>query len=159
MKNFSTYILVVFMVMFWIVRIIVTLEAQLGKNFMEMTPMDNTKEIIILFLTVLCLILVVRRKLTGALLYLTMHAVYYGEDITNKLKLMQEGQTLSLGDSTQFICSIIAIALALAVLVDMLLDKGRKVNPKDKKTDWFYKNKDFERKLDDRADKNNYRTM
>ena len=39
------------------------------------------------------------------------------------------------------------------------LDKNRKNNPKDKKTDWFYKNEEFDRKLDDRADKNNYRTM
>lgn len=28
-----------------------------------------------------------------------------------------------------------------------------------KKTDWFYKNEEFDRKLDDRADKNNYRTL
>ena len=42
---------------------------------------------------------------------------------------------------------------------DLLLDKNRKENPKDKKTDWFYKNEEFDRKLDDRADKNNYRTM
>ena len=47
----------------------------------------------------------------------------------------------------------------MAVLLDLLLDKNRKENPKDKKTDWFYKNEEFDRKLDDRADKNNYRTM
>ena len=29
----------------------------------------------------------------------------------------------------------------------------------DKKTDWFYKNEQFDRKMDDRADKNNYRTL
>ena len=34
-----------------------------------------------------------------------------------------------------------------------------KNNPKDKKTDWFYDNEQFDRKLDERADKNNYRTM
>ena len=42
---------------------------------------------------------------------------------------------------------------------ESLLDKNRKLNPKDKKTDWFYQNEEFDRKLDDRADKNNYRTM
>ena len=41
----------------------------------------------------------------------------------------------------------------------MLMDKNRTNHPVDKKTDWFYKNEEFDRKLDDRADKNNYRTM
>ena len=43
--------------------------------------------------------------------------------------------------------------------IKVLLDKNRKNNPKDKKTDWFYQNEEFDRKLDDRADKNNYRTL
>ena len=54
---------------------------------------------------------------------------------------------------------LFALGLALAALFDVLLDKNRKAHPTDKKTDWFYKNKDYDRKLDDRADKNNYRTM
>ena len=44
-------------------------------------------------------------------------------------------------------------------IFDLLLDKNRKAHPKDKKTDWFYKNEQYDRKLDDRADKNNYRTL
>ena len=44
-------------------------------------------------------------------------------------------------------------------LFDLIIDKSRKANPKDKKTDWFYKNEQFDRKLDERADKNNYRTL
>ena len=55
--------------------------------------------------------------------------------------------------------SIIGIILPIAVLADLLLDKGRKANPKDKKTDWFYNNEQFDRKLDERSDKNNYRTL
>ena len=42
------------------------------------------------------------------------------------------------------------------MLDESLLDKNRKLNPKDKKTDWFYQNEEFDRKLDDRADKNNF---
>ena len=55
--------------------------------------------------------------------------------------------------------SLLGVALPIAVLLDLLLDKNRKANPKDKKTDWFYKNEAYDRKLDDRADKNNYRTL
>ena len=159
MKKFSTYLLVMFMVVFWIVRIIVTLMAQLGKDFMGMVPMNQTFEIVILFATLLCLILVVKRKLIGSLLYLTLHAIYFGGDITNKLSIMVNGEALTLGENMQLMFSMLGIILALAVLIDLLLDKNRKNNPKDKKTDWFYKNDEFDRKLDDRADKNNYRTM
>ena len=159
MKKFSTYLLVMFMIIFWIVRIIVTLMSELGKDFMGMVPMNETFEIAILFATLLCLVLIVKRKLVGSLLYLVLHAIYFGGDITNKLSIMANNDPLTLGQSMQLIFSILGIILPLAVLIDLLLDKNRKENPKDKKTDWFYKNEQFDRKLDDRADKNNYRTM
>lgn len=159
MKKFSTYLLVMFMIVFWIIRIIITLASQLGKDFLGMIPMNETFEIVLLFVTLLCLILIVKRKLAGAVLYLAMHAIYFGGDITNKLSIMSNNEVLSISQSTEMIFSMLGIILPLAVLIDLLLDKNRKNNPKDKKTDWFYKNEQFDRKLDERADKNNYRTM
>ena len=159
MKKFSTYLLVMFMIIFWIVRIIVTIMAQLGKDFMGMVPMNESFEIIILFATLVCLILVAKRKWTGSLLYLTLHAIYFGGDITNKLMIISNNESLTIGQNMQLIFSMLGIILPLAVLIDLVLDKNRKDNPKDKKTDWFDNNEEFDRKLDDRADKNNYRTM
>ena len=159
MKKFSTYLLVMFMVVFWIIRIIITLASELGKDFMGVTPISEGFEIAILFATLLCLILVVKRKMLGSLLYLTLHAIYFGGDVTEKLNIMAQNEPLTVAQSTDLIFSMIGIILPLAVLIDLLLDKNRKNNPKDKKTDWFYKNEDFDRKLDDRADKNNYRTL
>lgn len=159
MKKFSTYLLVMFMIIFWIVRIIITISSELGKDFMGMKPMNEIFEIIILFATLLCIVLVVKRKLVGSLLYLTLHAIYFGGDITAKLGLISRNEPLTLADTTNMMFSMLGIIIALAVLIDLLLDKNRKANPKDKKTDWFYQNEQFDRKLDDRADKNNYRTM
>lgn len=159
MKKFSTYLLVMFMIIFWIVRIIVTLEFEFGKDFMGMTPMNEMFEIVILFATILCLIFIVKRNLFGGLLYLTLHAIYYGGDITSKLAIIARGDALTFNEDVQLIFSMLGIILALAVLMDLLLDKNRKLNPKDKKTDWFYKNEQYDRQLDERADKNNYRTM
>lgn len=153
MKKFSTYLLVVFMMLFWILRIIITLASQLGKSFMGVVPMNETFEIAILFLTLLCVVLIVKRKMIGSLLYLTIHAIYFGGDVTNKLNILARNETLTLTQSTEFMYSLIGIILPLAVLLDLLLDKNRKMNPKDEKTDWFYKNEQFDRKLDDRADK------
>ena len=93
------------------------------------------------------------------MLYLVLHAIYFGGDITNKLNIISNNETLTLAQNTELMFSILGIILPLAVLIDLLLDKNRKENPTDKKTDWFYKNEEFDRKLDDRADKNNYRTM
>lgn len=159
MKNFSTYLILIFMVMFWIFRIIVTLASQFGDNFMGVVPMNITFEIAILFAFLLCVVLIVKRKMVGGLIYLILHAIYFGGDVTIKLNMIAKGETLSLSQSTEMMFSIIGIILPIAVLIDLLLDKNRKLNPKDKKTDWFYQNEQFDRKLDDRADKNNYRTM
>lgn len=54
---------------------------------------------------------------------------------------------------------LVALVIPVAALFDVLVDKSRKVNPVDKQTDWFYKNKEYDRKLDERADKNQYRTL
>ena len=66
---------------------------------------------------------------------------------------------MDIGVYTNLFMSVIGMILAIAVMIDLLADKNRKNNPKDKKTDWFYKNEQYDRKLDDRADKNNYRTL
>lgn len=159
MKKFSTYLLVMFMVIFWILRLIITLMAQLGKDFIGVVPINQTFEVILLFLFLICAILVVKRKLIGALLYLGLHAVYFGGDITQKIGILSSGETLTMGQAADLMFSIVGIIIPLAVLIDLLLDRGRKEHPVDKKTDWFYKNEQYDRKLDDRADKNNYRTM
>jgi hypothetical protein len=159
MKKFSTYLLVMFMIVFWIIRIIITVTSQLGKDFLGVIPINETFEIALLFAFLLCAVLVVKRKMLGALLYLALHAVYFGGDLTQKFGLLSQGESLTIGQMSGMMLSIIGIILPLAVLIDLLLDRNRKEHPKDKKTDWFYQNEEFDRKLDDRADKNNYRTM
>ena len=159
MKKFSSYLLVMFIVIFWILRVIITLMAQLGKDFIGVVPINQTFEVILLFLFLICAILVVKRKLIGALLYLGLHAVYFGGDITQKIGILSSGETLTMGQAADLMFSIVGIIIPLAVLIDLLLDRGRKEHPVDKKTDWFYKNEKFDRELDERADKNNYRTL
>ena len=100
-----------------------------------------------------------KRKLLGSLLYIVLHAIYFGGDITNKLNIIANNETLTLSQNVELMFSVLGIILPVAVLIDLLLDKNRKENPKDKKTDWFYQNEKFDRELDERADKNNYRTM
>ena len=159
MRNFSTWLLACFMVMYWVFRIMVALMAQLHQDFF-ITPFDETMEIILLFVVLVCLVLVVKRKIVGALIYLLAYGMYFGTDIMTKITTLIDGSSqLGLNDYTALIISLIGIILPIAVLLDLLADKNRKAHPKDKKTDWFYKNEAYDRKLDDRADKNNYRTL
>ena len=159
MQKLSSYLLVIFMIMYWGLRIIITLSAQLGGNFVGVVPINMTFEIILLFAFLLCVILVIKRKVIGAALYLALYGIYFGGDLTEKLRIITSGETLTMDQMACGFFSLIGIILALAVLIDLLFDKGRKVHPVDKKTDWFYKNEQFDRELDDRADKNNYRTL
>ena len=159
MQKLSSYLLVIFMIMYWGLRIIITLSAQLGGDFVGVVPINMTFEIILLFAFLLCVILVIKRKVIGATLYLALYGIYFGGDLTEKLRIITSGETLTMDQMACGFFSLIGIILALAVLIDLLFDKGRKIHPVDKKTDWFYKNEQFDRELDDRADKNNYRTL
>lgn len=161
MKNFSTWILVMFMAMFWVFRIIVAFTYEISMDFGGIVPTNQTMEIILLFVVLLCMILVVKRKIVGALIYLLSYGMYFGTTLINGIKAITQA-TYNFADVSSYLNTFIAligIIIPVAVLFDLLLDKNRKANPKDKKTDWFYNNKDYDRNLDERADKNNYRTM
>lgn len=158
MKSVGSYLLVFFMAMFWVFRIIVAFAATMGLNF-AFQPLNQTMEIILLFVTLLCIILVVKRKLLGGIIYLIGYGMYFGVDIFNTVKALMNGVTLEITQYAVILMSFIGIVLPICVVFELLLDKNRKAHPVDKKTDWFYKNEQFDRKLDERADKNNYRTL
>ena len=160
MKNFSTWLLACCMIMFWAFRAIVTLMAELHQDMGGIVPLNKSLEIILLFVVLVCIVLVVKRKMVGALIYLLSYGMYFGTDILKNINIIieAEGQLPATTFMNIFI-SFIGIILPIAVLLDMLVDRNRKNNPKDKKTDWFYKNEKFDRQLDERADKNNYRTL
>lgn len=157
MKNFSTWMLVMFMVMFWVFRVIVAVMPEFGTTLGGIAPLNQNLEIILSFVVLVCIVLIVRRKLIGALIYLLAYGMYFGVDVINNIQTVLNGASME--TALNVFISIIGIILPIAVLADLLLDKERKANPKDKKTDWFYNNEQFDRKLDERSDKNNYRTL
>lgn len=158
MKNFSTMLLVMFMVMFWIYRMVVALMAELAIDIGGVVPLEMTTEIVLLFVALLCIILVVKRKMVGALMYLLTYGLYFGTSLISGLTSMTSGSFTPEMALNTFV-SLIGIVIPIAVLFDLLLDKNRKAHPVDKKTDWFYKNEEYDRDMDERADKNNYRTL
>lgn len=161
MANFSTWLLAIFMVMFWIFRAIVALCTQYSIDFLGIVATNLNLEIIIAFLTVPCIILVIKRKLIGSLLYILIYGMYFGEHFfENIVQILQNQSNITMDLSMNLISDSIGIILAIFVLLDMLVDKSRKVNPIDKKTDWYFKNEKYDEELkarDKREDSNEYK--
>ena len=160
MANFSTMLLVIFMIMFWLFRAIVALCTQFSIDLLGIVAYDFNMEVLIAFGTLICILLVAKRKIVGSLLYLMLYGVYFGEHFITNIIPITQGQALNMNTSLNLLCDLIAIALVLFVLLDMLVDKGRKVNYTDKNTDWYFKNEKYDEELkkrDQREDKNEYK--
>lgn len=161
MTNFSTWIIAIFMVMFWLFRAVVALCTQYSIDLLGIVAYDFNMEVLIAFATIPCIVLIVKRKLVGSLFYLLIYGIYFGEHLcTSLISLFQGSTALTIDISMNLICDLVGIFLALFSLLDMLVDKGRKANPIDKKTDWYFKNEKYEEELkarDQREDKNEYK--
>lgn len=155
MRSMPSYLLLMFMVMFWIFRIVVAFTTSLGMSI-GFVPLNMNIEIILLFVTMLSIGVVAKRHLIGAIIYLVSYGAYFGMDLYNTIMGIVQGAT-TLTDYTNVIVSFIGIVLPLAVFFNMLVDKNRTNHPVDKKTDWFYKNEQYDRNIDERADQNEYR--
>lgn len=158
MKNLSSWLIAIFIIMFWAFRVVVAVTATMGMDFMAM-PIDINVEVILLFVVLICIPFIFKRKLIGAIVYLGAYGWYFGKVLLANVIQMINGETLGLSTYTQMFICLIAIALPIVAIFDIIIDKNRTKNPINKKTDWFYKNKEYDRKLDERADKNNYRTL
>lgn len=99
-----------------------------------------------------------KEKILAAIIYLVTHGFYYGVFLYQNINTILYGQVTEENYISIFF-SFIGILLPILALLDLVLDKSRTMRPKDKKTDWYYGNEKYDRKMDERADKNNYRTL
>lgn len=157
MKSLASYLITTFTIMFWMFRLVIAFTATL-KIDIGVEPINLNYEIILLFVSLLAIVLVVKRNIIGALLYFASYLLYFGSEAYTCIISLIEG-TLGTDQYLNLFFACAAIVLATATLLDILFNKDRLNNGKSKKTDWYYKDETYDRKLDDRADKNNYRTM
>lgn len=155
MRSMASYLLLFFMIMFWIFRLVVSFTTSLGIDI-GFIPINMNLEIILLFVTLVAIALVGKRMLIGATIYLIAYGGYFGFYLYNIVMGIIEGTT-TLTDYSNTLAAFIGVVLPLAVFFNMLIDKNRTNHPVDKKTDWFYKNEEYDRKLDERVDQNQYR--
>lgn len=158
MKSLSSWLITMFIIMFWILRLIVAITGTLSMDFI-LKPIDNNIEIILLFVVLALVPFIFKRKIWAAIIYLIAYGYYFGRGLIENIMPMINGQVLSAETYLNMFISLIAIVLPIVAIFDILFDKTRTKNPVNKQTDWFYKNEQYDRKLDERADKNNYRTL
>ena len=77
MRNFTTWLIVIFGFMFWGFRVVATVAASTGMEFM-IKPMDIMVEIPVLFISFMCICFIIKRKILAAVIYLVTHGIYYG---------------------------------------------------------------------------------
>ena len=158
MKSLLSWLLVMFMGMFWIFRIVVAFQAQYEQDFGGFIVFNLTVEVILLFLAIVCMALVLRRNIIGGIIYLGAYGYYFGGYIvTNSLPSLINGETLSMSVLQNTMIAAVGLLIALFVFFDLLIARVRRRDPKDKKTDWYFQNDKYDRKYDERADKNEYR--
>ena len=76
MRSFANWMIVTFMAMFWGFRVFITYMATSGSDFL-VKPIDTTVEIVLLFITLACIILVIKRQLFGGILYTVANVGYF----------------------------------------------------------------------------------
>lgn len=158
MKDLSTWLLVMFMAMFWIFRVIVAFTTQYEMDFCGFEVFNFNIEVGLLFITILCFILVLRRNIIGGILYLVSYGYYFGSYILQTaIPEFSSTRTMGMITAQNTMVSLLGILLALLVFGDLLLTRIRRRSPTDKKTDWFFQNEQFDRKYDERADRNEYK--
>ena len=157
MISLFSYLITFFGALFWVFRVIVALLYQLDIEFFA-EPLNLNTEILVLFLTIPCFLLVLRRNIIGAAAYLALYFSYFGTALYNII--MQLPNTgLTLVNSSDILLLSVGLLIPLLTFLDIMVNKNRVGFHGDKKTDWFYTNKAYDRQFDERADKNQYRNM
>lgn len=157
MMSMLGYLSIMFMGLFWLFRLVIAFTFSMGMDI-GIAPLNMNIEIVLLFLTLVCMLLVGKRKMLGAIIYLLSYGAYFGIDVFKGVTAILNG-TGGMMDYTSLLISFLGVVLPIVVLFEMLFDKNRREHPVDKKTDWYYNNEQYDRKYDERADRNNYRTL
>ncbi len=155
MTSLFSYLLTFFGIVFWFFRAIATLMYQLDVEFFA-KPINVTLEIVVLFATLPCILLVVKRNIVGAAAYMGIYVTYFGTSLYEAI-LGVQATGLNLVNSSDMLCTVVGVIIPILTFLDILLNKNRSMGKDNKKGDWFYKNEAFDREFDERADRNQYR--
>lgn len=148
-----SYFCTMMAVMFWIFRLILAIAPSMSLEI----PFETTNleiEIIVLFLSIIGLIGVFKRKTFLTAIYLGVYFAFFGYEVYS---ITQGKEKIEGKDLINVVLSISGIVIAALNFVDVLINPERKGKKRNTKTDWYYNTDKYERELDERADKNQYK--
>lgn len=152
--SFFGFLLGLFAIIFWVIRVVVAFTASMGIEFF-LDPLDIRIEIILTFITLIYIILIFKRSIIGALIYMFSYWGYFGVYI---YKIFTGTQEVVFNDYLNVLVSTIGVILPFIIFMNIgFSQSSKKTSIKTRKTDWFFQNKDFDRQYDERADKNQYK--
>ena len=157
MRTMSNYLIIMLTVMLFIFRLIVTFTATLGIEFM-IEPINMNYELGLLFIMIVSIILMSKNKLSGPIILTVASLAYYGPSLLSQITYLSSN-IVSIELAMQTIISVICVLIPIFAFFIIAFAKEQEKRPVDKKTDFFYKTDRYDRQYDERADKNNYRTM
>ncbi len=160
MKSLASWLSIMFLGIFWLFRIAITLSAQYGSDFGGFIVLNNTFEIAMLFVSLLCFALIAKRIILGPIIYLVGYGFYFGSYLFSIfIPTLISGGSIDSSIMLNAAVMILQLVLGLATLLIMFYEKTKLKHFSDNKTDWYFNNDKYDRELDERADKNQYKTL
>ena len=155
MISLLSYLTTIFAGLFLLTRTAIAICYTLGIEI-GILPLDFNTEVVLLFLSLVCIIFIIKRNVIGAIIYFAANGMYFGNDLLTTFTALSNNESISI-NYFSLILSIFGVVIPTFTVVDILINKERKGSSKDGKTDWFFGNKDYDRKHDKRADENQYK--
>ena len=157
MRTMANYLIIMLTIMLFIFRLIVVFTTTMGIEFMVESTNVNF-EIALLFIMMVSIILMTKNKLLGPIILVIASLAYYGPTILEQITYLSSN-SISIQTAMEMIITVTCIVIPIFAFFIIAFAKEQEKRPVDKKTDFFYKTDAYDRKYDERADKNNYRTM
>lgn len=155
MTSVFSYLITMIAGIFWLIRVIISVCYTMGVE-LGIEPFNLEFEVITLFISLACFILIIKRNLIGALIYFIVNGFYFGDDLIKGITHIINGETAGINYLSLFL-SFLGVIIPILIIFDVIFNKDGKNGSADKKTDWFFRNKQYDRKHDERADENQYK--
>lgn len=72
--------------------------------------------------------------------------------------MLTSGEEIDMVVAQNAFIALVGLLLGVVTLINLVFEKSKNKHDSNDKTNWFFDNKDYDRKLDSRADTNQYRT-
>ena len=140
---------------YWLFRVIVCVMSTNNEEFFT-APINLPLEIALLFFSLICFVMIFKRSTLGGALFFASYTIYFGTALFEAVQTFKDSGQITLSVTTYLVYAL-GIIIPFLNFLDCWLMKSRKLFSGSGNTDWYYKNSEYDRKMDERADRNQYR--